>query len=341
MTAAAAEAFGLSRRRVMAAALVTAFDPVLAWQSRSVMTETPAAFLVAAALAGLRRGGSSGALLGGLGFGLAALCRPSLLAGAALTILAGLFAPPGGMRERIERSAVIAATIVLLLLPWMIRNLVVLGHPIWTTTHGGYTLALANNPVYYREVLDGPPGRVWTGEDQWRWWDSVNRETAGMTEHQADLYLQAKVWRLARERPGDFGRATLARLSHFWSPAPAGVGLPRRRPMGHACLDRPPLGRAPPGIDPAIALVLAASRGPDGRARPDGGPRLLLDGPANARPHRAGDRPDRGRGWNAGEPHPGRRDGVGPGSRQARADGALTWGCPVTWGVRSPGAAAA
>ncbi len=49
--------------------------------------------------------GPSGAVLGGLGFGLAALCRPSLLAGAALTILAGLFAPPGVVRERIERAA--------------------------------------------------------------------------------------------------------------------------------------------------------------------------------------------------------------------------------------------
>jgi hypothetical protein len=226
MTAATAEAFGLSHRRVMAAALITAFDPVLAWQSRSVMTETPAAFLVAAALAGLARGGRSGALRGGLGFGLAALCRPSLLAGAAVTILAGLFAPPGGTRERIERSAAIAMMIALVLLPWMIRNLIVLGHPIWTTTHGGYTLALANNPVYYREVLDGPPGRVWTGEDQWQWWDSVTRETAGMTEHQADRYLQMKVWRLARERPGEFGRATLARLRHFWSPAPSASVYP-------------------------------------------------------------------------------------------------------------------
>ena len=65
------------------------------------MTETPAAFLVAAALAGLASGGRRGVILGGLAFGLAGLCRPSLLAGAALTILAGLFAPPG----RLEGAA--------------------------------------------------------------------------------------------------------------------------------------------------------------------------------------------------------------------------------------------
>jgi 4-amino-4-deoxy-L-arabinose transferase-like glycosyltransferase len=221
LTAAAAKGFGLSRSRAMAAAFVVACDPVLAWQARSVMTETPAAFLVAVSLAGLSRASYRGAILGGIGFGLSALCRPSLLAGAALTVLASLVAPPGRLGERLARSGVLAAAMTIVLLPWMLRNLIALGDPIWTTTHGGYTLALANNPVYYREVLDGPIGRVWTGEDQMRWFDSVNRETAGMTEHQADRYLQASVWRLAGRRPGDFSRACLARLVHFWGAAPA------------------------------------------------------------------------------------------------------------------------
>ena len=66
-------------------------------------------------------------------------------------------------------------TILLVLSPWLIRNVLLFGEPIWTTTHGGYTLALANNPVYYDDVLHGPSGRVWTGHDQWLWWDSVNR----------------------------------------------------------------------------------------------------------------------------------------------------------------------
>jgi hypothetical protein len=109
------------------------------------------------------------------------------------------------------------------LLPWMIRNLALFGEPIWTTTHGGYTLALANNPVYYRDVLNAPSARVWTGHEQWLWWDSINRETAGMTEPQADRYLNAMVWHLARERPRDFFRATFARLGRFWSMAPAAM----------------------------------------------------------------------------------------------------------------------
>lgn len=226
MTACAASGFGLSRRRVLAAALVVACDPVLVWQAGSVMTETPAAFLVAASLAGLSRGGRRGAIAGGVGFGLAGLCRPSLLAAAALTVLAAPVAPPGAVGERLRRAGWLVAAIALVLAPWMIRNLIVLGHPIWTTTHGGYTLALANNPVYYREILDGPPGRVWTGEDQLRWFDSINRETAGMSERDADRYLQAAVWKLAAERPRDFARAIVHRLAHFWGVAPAASVYP-------------------------------------------------------------------------------------------------------------------
>lgn len=226
MTAVAARGFGLSERRALIAAMLAACDPVLAWQSKSVMTETPAAFLVAAALAGLGRPGLGGAILGGLAYGLAGLCRPSLLAGAGLTMLAALIARPGGGKERLARSVVFVVAIGVCLLPWTLRNLVVLGEPIATTTHGGYTLALANNPVYYREVLNGPPGRVWTGDDQWRWWNSVNEETAGLTETQADRYLQARVWRLVRDEPRDFARSILARLGHFWGVVPASSVYP-------------------------------------------------------------------------------------------------------------------
>ena len=221
LTAAAAKGSDLSRGQVAIAALVTACDPVLVWQSRSVMTETPAAFLTAATLAALCQPGWLGPVLGGLGFGLAALCRPSLLAGAVLTIMAALAVRPGELRLRLMRGGLLALTLVIVLSPWMIRNALVVGAPVWATTHGGYTLALANNPVYYDEVLNGQPGRVWTGHDQWIWWDSVNSATKGMSEPEADRYLSAQVGNLARNRPVDFGRAILARLGHFWSLAPA------------------------------------------------------------------------------------------------------------------------
>jgi 4-amino-4-deoxy-L-arabinose transferase-like glycosyltransferase len=221
MTAVAAMGFGLSRQRALLAAFVTACDPVLVSQSRSVMTETPAAFLVALALAGLSRPGYSGALLGGLGFGLAGLCRPSILACAALVIVALLVSRPAPLMTRIARCLTLLGTLMLVLAPWTLRNLAIFGEPIATTTHGGYTLALANNPVYYRQVLNGPAGAVWSGDEQWQWWDSVNTSTAGMSEPDADRYLARAAWRLAREQPVDFLRAGCARLGRFWGVAPA------------------------------------------------------------------------------------------------------------------------
>ncbi len=221
LTAVAARGAGLSPRRALIAAFLTACDPVLVWQSRSVMTETPTAFLIAATLAALTCQGSRGPVLGGLALGLAALCRPSTLAGTMLVILAAFLVQPGTRQQRVVRGCLLSLTIVIVLSPWTLRNLSVFGEPISTTTHGGYTLALANNPVYYRQVLHGPPGRVWSGDDQWLWWDSVNTATAGMSEPESDRYLAATAWRLARDQPVDFLRASGARLGRFWGFAPA------------------------------------------------------------------------------------------------------------------------
>jgi hypothetical protein len=221
LTAVAARKWGLSPPRSIFAALVTACDPVLVWQSRSVMTETPTAFLLAAAFAGLGISGWRGPLTGGLVMGLTALCRPSALAGAAVTILAAIVARPGDRWSRLARGSVLAVAITVVLIPWLVRNLLVFGEPIATTTHGGYTLALANNAVYYDDVLNGPAGRVWTGHDQFVWWDSVNQQTAGMTEAQADRYMRQTVWRVIRDRPADFVRSILDRLTRFWAIAPA------------------------------------------------------------------------------------------------------------------------
>jgi hypothetical protein len=114
-----------------------------------------------------------------------------------------------------------ALSLLFVLAPWAVRNARVFGVAIWTTTHGGYTLALANNEVYYRDVLRGPPGSVWTGPDQWSWWDSINRATAGMSEPEADRFLRNAVWKLALDQPVTFLRASLERLERFWSVAPA------------------------------------------------------------------------------------------------------------------------
>jgi hypothetical protein len=200
---------------------------VLVAQSRIVMTETLAAFLVAVALAALAFDGARGTLLGGLSLGLSALCRPSLLPGALLTAVASLVSGPGGAALRCRRGGLVALATFATLAPWAWRNDRIFGEPVWTTTHGGYTLALANNPVYYAEVLDGPPGAVWSGPNQKRWFDEVGRGSVGLSEPEADRRMRAAGLRMLAERPRDFIRASLARLGRFWAIAPAGAVYPR------------------------------------------------------------------------------------------------------------------
>jgi hypothetical protein len=227
LTFATARRWGLSPRRCLVAAGVVAFDPVLVGQSRVVMTETPAAFLVAATLAALSVPGLRGAALGGLGFGLASLCRPSLLPPALLTALAGLMVGPGGWKVRASRSGVLVMVTVLTLVPWAWRNNLVFGEPIWTTTHGGYTLALANNWAYYADVLDGWPGGAWSGTNQDIWIFEVGRKTAGMTEPESDRFLRSEAFAMLVERPRDFVRASVERVKRFWGFAPSGAVYPR------------------------------------------------------------------------------------------------------------------
>ncbi len=102
-----------------------------------------------------------------------------------------------------------------------------LGEPVWTTTHGGYTLFLANNPVYYADVVHGPYGTVWSGPNQKRWWDEAELTIRGLSEPETDRALQVAAWRTIRENPQDFARASASRLGRFWGLYPAEAVYPR------------------------------------------------------------------------------------------------------------------
>ena len=226
LTFATARRWGLSVGRASLAGLIVGLDPVAVSQSRSVMTETLALFLVALNLALVARPRRD-RFVAGASFGLAALCRPSLLPGGMLSALAIAF-DEGSIRSRLRSLLAFGLGMILPLVPWGVRNAYHFGSPVWTTTHGGYTLALANNPVYYAEVLDGPPDAVWTGPNQAAWRDRVGIETAGMGQVEADRYLRDQGLRMLRERPRDFVRASIGRIGRFWGVAPSARVYPAR-----------------------------------------------------------------------------------------------------------------
>jgi xanthosine utilization system XapX-like protein len=207
---------------VLFAGIWTAFDPVLVMQASLPMTETLAAVLVTFGLFWSIR---NKFITAGVVFGLAGLCRPSLLACSTLVILARLVA---FNRTEFKRNLFdclkMGTAIVVVICPWAIRNWMIFGEPVWTTTHGGYTFALANNPVYYEDVLFGPPGSVWTdGPRQQAWMESIGPATVGLTEPEADRRLKSITWEFIKFRPIDFLYACLDRQLRFWAVAPSAV----------------------------------------------------------------------------------------------------------------------
>jgi 4-amino-4-deoxy-L-arabinose transferase-like glycosyltransferase len=222
LTASSARRLGVSTFAARLAAVLVAFDPVLIVQSRSVMTETLAAALLAAALCAASRNTNPGNALAGLAYGLLGLCRPSMLAAWALTSLAAFIASPKvAWRVRITRVSLLTLPAIAVLAPWALRNAQLFHEPVWTTTHAGYTLYLANNPVYYTAVVDGPPNSVWSGPEQRAWFRKINGDAQGLPEPEADRFFRQEALRFISEHPHAFLRATWQRILRFWGIAPA------------------------------------------------------------------------------------------------------------------------
>lgn len=221
LTGLAARRWGLPDRSAALAMLVVACDPVLVSQCRGVMTEPMAAALIAALLATIGRAPTLGsAALTGLIGGLATLCRPSLLPATLLISAALLIGSSGRWTRRASRAAALLAALALTMSPWAIRNALVLRSPVWTTTHGGYTLLLANNEAYFVDVLDGPLD-VWSGPNQAQWFTEVNRIAEGLPEPEADRLFRRMALEAIRDRPEDALRATFGRISRFWGVSPS------------------------------------------------------------------------------------------------------------------------
>jgi len=175
-------------------------------------------------------------LLIGVGFGLAALCRPTIWPLAALMALAWIVPPvidrglrPAAIRQNVRRALVITATVFFVVSPWVIRNHLIFGRPILMTTHGGYTLLLANNPVYDAEVVQQPWGAVWSGESLSRWQADIDRRLqADLGPHAGELardqWMSAEAKQFIQGHPQAFLQAMWHRVRALWSIVPRGEG---------------------------------------------------------------------------------------------------------------------
>ena len=173
-------------------------------------------------------------------FGLLVLCRPTFWPLAGLMVAAwslnrwrgscGLEkATIGGLGAAGQRGLPwrVAVATMLVVSSWLVRNQLVFGVPLLTTTHGGYTLLLANNSVFYDEVVDQPWGTVWQGDSLARWQseqdERLERDLGPRaSEIERDARLNAIAWKFIAAEPRRFLRATWHRLRSLWSTVPHG-----------------------------------------------------------------------------------------------------------------------
>ncbi len=207
-------------------ATMVACDPILLNQSAEVMTETLATFMALAGLLALTRLSDTrtwqASLLAGMVLGLATLCRPTFLV---WTVLVSVWImvswrPWLGVR----RGALLLTSFCVVLAPWVARNERVMGRPIGTTTHGGYTLLLGNNEAFYRHLRTQSWGRVWDARELLPLLESSARNVRGVTAEHPEIVADRRLYELAqktiRQDPTMFIRASLVRLLRFWTPLP-------------------------------------------------------------------------------------------------------------------------
>jgi 4-amino-4-deoxy-L-arabinose transferase-like glycosyltransferase len=233
------------------AALLVACDPILVNQSAQVMTETLATLLAVLGLWQATRFQERRTLGNALGVGvvvgLAALCRPTFLLWAAPLSVVVLCWQLSWSR-RIALATALSLGVLAAMSPWAIRNYRTFGVAKFTTTHGGYTLWLGNNPDYY-EWLQSGKGTAWPGlteEEQvaeiyrdnksyffdlrgsasdhnWHVLSQVNDSNYDgmkLLEFDADAEFKERAWETIRAQPGTFLYASLLRIGHLWSPLP-------------------------------------------------------------------------------------------------------------------------
>ena len=259
------------------AALLVLIDPILVHQSTLLMTETLATALSAAILwwcASCKwlnpASPSSAATLGktcadalilGLLLSLAYLCRPTFLVWAGLLIGAlairtlvrrGKKKRTSPLSSQIPSLVLVGSIVAMTVGGWAIRNSRSIGHPVWATTHGGYTLLLANNPMFYDYLRQGKWGDVWnpdsffeayqnryrgdfSSEAFWQTdWKQTPQVFSGQatvppttealtTEIHDDRRVHAAAKATILRQKNMFAYASLVRLGRLWSPLPHSV----------------------------------------------------------------------------------------------------------------------
>lgn len=204
------------------AALLVAVDPILLRQSTAAMTEPMAAMLATLGLLCLVNLGGKPSwkrgLATGLVLGLASLCRPTFVIWSGLVVV---WLSLRSLRDKEFRAATLSLALgtAVMIAPWTARNYVVLGHPIFATTHGGYTLWLGNNPLFYDHLRRHGPARPWDSSDLDAYFASLGEEF-DHDERRVDRECYRRATAAIANDPNGFALSSIVRAARLFQPIP-------------------------------------------------------------------------------------------------------------------------
>lgn len=209
------------------------FDPLLIHNITLPMTETMFALLLVGLFNSFETPGRRETAstrrrwVQGILFGLCALCRPTIwpfgLLWGAWALARGCRSD--GMRAALRRAVPSVLGAAAIIAPWIVRNALVFGEFIPMTTHGGYTLLLANNEVFDEEVVSRSWRQVWSGESLSAWQNELERRMAAEgiapdDEPERDRWMSRAARTFIVERPDALARGCVVRLLRFWNVVP-------------------------------------------------------------------------------------------------------------------------
>ena len=235
LTKTLAQQSGLTLHFQFLAVSGVALDPLLVRYAVLPMTEVPCTAVLLAAVLLFRSTKEYGrpenrrAVIAGVLFGLGTLIRPVILISCVFLSLHRFLrvarVPPTGATSTIAaRCRILLPGVVagLVLLPWVVRNAVQLQSFVPATTHGGYTLALGNNPNFYRDVINGDDDFPWNGAalDAWQRRMIDQSKESGVeqvNEPASDEWYYQQAFAAIRAEPASFLKAVALRLRRFWA----------------------------------------------------------------------------------------------------------------------------
>ena len=233
----------LNLRFATAACLLFSIDPLLIRQSQLIMTETVATSVglfswwlmiyqerlrdpnQPSTLSPLTKWTFT--LLIGISFGIATLTRPTAIVWLALIVAYFVFRSTTQRTVLLRQAAWLCAGCAIVLIPWIARNREHFGKSIWATTHGGYTLLLANNSILYDHFATGSVSRDWDEDRFHREWAKQKAEAAQKPDYIQrhrevvdDEFAQSVALDTIRQRPLMFAWSAVVRVGWLWTPLP-------------------------------------------------------------------------------------------------------------------------